>query len=141
MIQVLKKGESTSESPNRKDGAEPFKIYSSRIQNKGKLPGDSMLYDLKPPRVDYYDVFYFETRMRDMLEEYMGPMLNTMKSDKAKAIQLRFDYDTILDRLHELESFALIQDWRISPESAWTQIKRQLIDEVRKEVRIGNNIA
>lgn len=67
-----------------------------------------MLYDLRPPRVDYYDVFYFETRMRDMVDEYMEPMKKTMKADKAMAVQLRFDYDVILDRLHELESFALI---------------------------------
>ena len=45
-----------------------------------------MLYDLKPPRVDYYDVFYFETRVRDMIEEYMKPYKRSAKQEKATSI-------------------------------------------------------
>ena len=51
-------------------------------QNRSALPGDAVIYDSKPPRVDYYDVFYFETRVRDMLEEYMVPFKESIKEDK-----------------------------------------------------------
>ena len=52
-----------------------YQVLSKRLndQNRSALPGDAVLYDIKPPRVDYYDVFYFETRVRDMMDEYMVP--------------------------------------------------------------------
>ena len=42
-------------------------------KDKNNLPGDYDLYEIKPPNVDYYDVFYFETRVRDMIEEWAEP--------------------------------------------------------------------
>lgn len=90
-----------------------FTILSKRTKNYSNLPGDPSLHDSQPPRVDYYDVFYFETRMRDMIEEYMEPIKQSMLNDKHASIQLRFDYDCILERLYELEHFALIQDWKL----------------------------
>ena len=53
-----------------------FQVMTKRVTIKEKeasVPGDPKLYDVKPPRIDYYDVFYFETRVRDMIEEYMEP--------------------------------------------------------------------
>ena len=35
--------------------------------NKNKLPGNETYYNTHPPVVAYYDIFYFETRMRDMI--------------------------------------------------------------------------
>jgi len=100
---------------------------TTRNPNKETLPGDHILYDIKPPRVDYYDVFYFETRVRDMIEDYMEPFNKAIKDDKKVSIKLRFDYDKIIERLHELESFALIQDWKLSPSQAWKDLKEQMI--------------
>lgn len=85
-----------------------YKVFKGRQPDKHILPGDWLLYDHKPPLVEYYDVFYFETRVRDMIEEYMGPVKKMFKADKEMFIQLRFDYDRILERLHELEHFAMI---------------------------------
>ena len=51
-----------------------YQILSRRTKDKSILPGDHDLYDSMPPKVDYYDVFYFETRVRDMIEEYMEPI-------------------------------------------------------------------
>ena len=81
------------------------------MQDKSNLPGDPGVYEACPPRVDYYDVFYFETRVRGMIEEYMEPFRLSMKDDKHASVQMRFDYDKLLERLHELECYALIQDW------------------------------
>ena len=36
-------------------------------KNLDKLPGDRTLYVNNAPKVDYYDVFYVETRVRDMV--------------------------------------------------------------------------
>ena len=85
------------------------------MKNKEILPGDQALYDFKPPKVDYYDIFYFETRMREMVEEYMDPFRKSIKEDKQVQTQLRHDYDVILERLHELESFALLKEWKLKP--------------------------
>ena len=63
-----------------------YAILSKRVQNRDKLPGDPNLYDGQPPRVDYYDVFYFETRVRDMLEEYMQPLQESIHNDKEASI-------------------------------------------------------
>ena len=59
-----------------------WQILSKRNQSKDKLPGDPSLYDQHPPRVDYYDVFYFETRIRDMIEEYLTPFKESIYNDK-----------------------------------------------------------
>ena len=88
-----------------------------------------MLYDIKPPRTDYYDVFYFETRMRDMIEEYMEPFIDTMKDDKATTLRLRFDYDNLMDRMHELEAYALIKNWQLKPNAAWEDVLKELLPE------------
>ena len=69
--------------------------------------------------MDYYDIFYFETRVRDMMQNFMKPIQQTMKDDKKAFIQLRFDYDNILERMHELESYCLIQEWKLDPSKAW----------------------
>ena len=69
--------------------------------------------------MDYYDIFYFETRVRDMMQNFMKPIQQTMKDDKKASIQLRFDYDNILERMHELESYCLIQEWKLDPSKAW----------------------
>ena len=69
--------------------------------------------------MDYYDIFYFETRVRDMMQNFMKPIQQTMKDDKKASIQLRFDYDNILERMHELESYCLIQEWKLDPRKAW----------------------
>ena len=69
--------------------------------------------------MDYYDIFYFETRVRDMMQNFMKPIQQTMKDDKKASIQLRFDYDNILERMHELESYCLIQEWKFDPSKAW----------------------
>ena len=38
------------------------------------------------PKVDYYDIFYFETRVRDMIEEFMEPFKKVSKTDKESYI-------------------------------------------------------
>ena len=43
-----------------------------------------------------------------MIEEYMLPFKQSIKDDKDMSIQLRHDYNKLLDRLHELEAFAMI---------------------------------
>ena len=92
-----------------------YQILTKRQQNRDKLPGDKNLYDTKPPKVDYYDVFYFETKVRDMMNEYLDPWRVSVKRDKEVAQVLRHDYDSIIERLHELECYALIQEWRYKP--------------------------
>lgn len=67
-----------------------------------------MLYIENPPKVDYYDVFYFETRVREMMGEFLEPWRNAANEDKEKSAKLRLDYNSLLERLHELESYALI---------------------------------
>ena len=72
------------------------------------IPGDPQLYIDHPPKCDYYDVFYFESRVRDMMNEFIEPWRMAALEDKEKAAQLRLDYNVILERLHELESYSLI---------------------------------
>ena len=43
-----------------------------------------------------------------MIAEYMEPLKLSQKDDKLASMQLRVDYDKLLERLHELEAFALI---------------------------------
>lgn len=74
-----------------------------------------MLYIKNPPKVDYYDVFYFETRVRNLIEEFMEPWRKSVKEDKESNAKLRLDYNVLLERLHELESYALIQEWKLKP--------------------------
>ena len=50
-----------------------------------------------------------------MIEEYMTPFKKSIKEDKFISVQMRFDYDKLLERLHELECFAMIQDWKLNP--------------------------
>ena len=50
-----------------------------------------------------------------MLEEYMEPWRKAMLEDKESAAKLRLDYNTVLERLHELECYALIQEWKLKP--------------------------
>ena len=103
-----KRSRSLVSGPNLQLVDTQYQILSRRKQNKEVLPGDPLLYDNKPPRVDYYDVFYFETRVRDMMEEYMVPFKESIQNDKVASVQLRYDYDCLLERLYELEHFALI---------------------------------
>ena len=78
------------------------------MNDKSALPGNPDLYNEAPPRVDYYDVFYFETRVRDMIEEHTAVYKKSIKDDKDASLQLRHDYDHILSRLNELECFSMI---------------------------------
>ena len=73
-----------------------------------QLPGHPLLYIDHPPKIDYYDVFYFETRVRDMMNEFIQPWKQAAYEDKERAAKLRLDYNSILERVHELESYALI---------------------------------
>ena len=66
------------------------------------------MYDTKPPKVDYYDVFYFETKVRDMMSDYLEPWRISVKRDKESTQELRHDYNKLLERQHELECYALI---------------------------------
>ena len=80
-----------------------------------QLVGDPELYIDHPPKVDYYDVFYFETRVREMMTEYLDPLRKAHLEDKERAAKLRLDYNFIIERVHELESYALIQEWKLKP--------------------------
>ena len=48
-----------------------------------------------PPKVDYYDVFYFETRAREMIAEFIEPWRAAAREDKERAAKLRLDYNCI----------------------------------------------
>ena len=76
-----------------------------------ELPGVEEHFELHQPKVDYYDIFYMETRMRAMLDEILTPINKGMKEDKIKYNQLRYDYDCLLDRMHELEQFAMLKKY------------------------------
>ena len=104
------------------------------------MPGDHDLYDFKPPKVDYYDVFYFETRMREMVEEHLEQYRASNIEDKKIQVQLRHDYDTILERLHELESYALLQEWKIKPAKQF-QALFQNEEDIKKIPIVPNKIA
>lgn len=80
-----------------------------------ELPADPILYVDHPPKVDYYDLFYFETRVRDMITNFLEPWRKAQQEDMQKAAKLRIDYDRIIERLHELECFALIKEWKLKP--------------------------
>ena len=45
------------------------------------------------------------------------------KEDKEQYVQLRYDYDRILERLYELEHYALIQDWKLDPSKLWAKLE------------------
>ena len=93
-----------------------FKIHSIIEEpDMSQLPGDPVLYSEHPPKGDYYDVFYFETRVRDMINEFIEPWKEAAYEDKERAAKLRLDYNLILERLHELESYALLQEWKLKP--------------------------
>lgn len=53
-----------------------------------------------------------ETRMRAMLDEIMNPIQLGIKEDKIKYTQLRYDYDCLLNRMKELEQFAMLKDYK-----------------------------
>lgn len=90
-------------------------ISAKGEKNFAELPGDPILYVNNAPKVDYYDMFYFETRMRDMIQGYIEPLRKSILEDKEKSMKVRLDYNCILDRLHELECYALIQEWKLKP--------------------------
>ena len=95
----------------RKEKPEAYAIQSAhekimmKIADNGSNP---QLYIDHPPKVDYYDVFYFETIVRTMMEEYLEPWRQCMKEDKEKAAQLRYDYNSLMERMHELECYAML---------------------------------
>lgn len=39
----------------------------------GRVPSDAILYSKDPPKIDYYDMFYFETIMREIVQEILEP--------------------------------------------------------------------
>ena len=85
------------------------------MNNVVEVGGDPQLYINYPPKVDYYDVFYFETRVRNMMEEFMIPLEESVKQDKQKAAKLSLDYNCLLARMNELECYAMIQEWKLKP--------------------------
>ena len=50
-----------------------YTIKSRKEKELDNLVGDEELYIDHPPKVDYYEVFYFETRARDMINEFIEP--------------------------------------------------------------------
>ena len=60
---------------------------------------------MNPPKVDYYDIFYFETRMRDMIQENMEKIRLSAKQDKEEFEKLNQDYERMQTRILELEDF------------------------------------
>lgn len=50
----------------RKNQLNEIVLKSTEI-DKSKLPGKEAFFNKWPPNIDYYDLFYFETRMRDMI--------------------------------------------------------------------------
>lgn len=119
------RGKSQPAGSNKNNNQEPqlYQIYSKRNPDKSTLPGDPTIYEFKMPKVDYYDIFYFETRVRDMIEEFMEPFKKVAKTDKETYIQLRYDYDRILERVYELEHYALIQEWKLDPSKLWARVE------------------
>ena len=90
--------------------------YSSvKNPNMGRVPSDAILYSKDPPKIDYYDMFYFETIMREIVQEILEPQRKASLEDKEKAAQLRLDYNILIERVHELECYALIQEWKLKP--------------------------
>lgn len=83
-----------------------YKILTNRSNKDINLPGTSEHFTPKQPKIDYYDIFYMETRLRAMLDEILTPMQLGIKEDKIKYSQLRYDYDFLLYRMRELEQFA-----------------------------------
>ena len=52
----------------------------------------------------------------------MVPFKNSIKEDKKQYTQLRFDYNTLIERVHELESYAMIQNWKLKPTKQWEHL-------------------
>lgn len=46
--------------------------------------------------------------MRDLISQRIKPLEKSQQEDKEKYNMLRHDYDTLLERMHELENFAMI---------------------------------
>ena len=57
-----------------------------------------------------------------MLEEHLIPFKEAIKADKTLYTQLRFDYDKVVERLYELESYAMIQNWKLKPAKQWEHL-------------------
>ena len=52
----------------------------------------------------------------------MAPFKQSIKDDKKEYTQLRFDYNTLIERVHELESYAMIQNWKLKPTKQWEHL-------------------
>ena len=52
----------------------------------------------------------------------MVPFKQSIKDDKKEYTQLRFDYNTLIERVHELESYAMIQNWKLKPTKQWEHL-------------------
>lgn len=52
-----------------------------------------MFYKAHPPTIDYYDLFYFETRMRDLIQEATEAIRTSTKDDKEISIRLQHRYE------------------------------------------------
>ena len=104
---------------------EAFAIWSAHEKNMMHIADNGsnpQLYIDNPPKVDYYDVFYFETIVRNMMDEFMEPWRQALKEDKEKAAQLRYDYNSLMERMHELECYAMIQEWKLKPSNQFYEI-------------------
>ena len=73
--------------------------------DKSKLPGAAKFYTEHPPTIQYYDIFYFETKMRDMIQECMEQIRQSAKEDKEKTEIVKQNYDNVKIRIEELEDF------------------------------------
>ena len=61
-----------------------YKILTNRSHKDINLPGTTEHFTPHQPRIDYYDIFYMETRMRGMLDEILTPIQLGIKDDKIK---------------------------------------------------------
>jgi len=52
-----------------------------------------MYYRAHPPTIDYYDLFYFETRMRDLIQECTETLRLSTKDDKEQTLRIQHRYD------------------------------------------------
>ena len=62
-----------------------------------------------PVSIDSYDMFYFETRIRDMIAEYMDPVNEGMLKDTETVRAVRTEYENMFKRVQKRTSTASVQ--------------------------------
>jgi len=78
------------------------------LAKRRDLPGKGQAQSDDPSKVDNYDIFYFETRMRSMMEEYMDPIQKSFKEDKKALHRMKTENEDICKRLKALEQFSFL---------------------------------